>query len=294
MSLSRAVNPRDGQQGTLQFWDFAYALFLHLLLLAAIAIAALWQHRMPVEPLHHIDVMMISAKQLAALERQARHHQHKKHHRHTHHKTAPVHKKAAPPTPLKSKPKAVINPHPKPKPLPKPVAKPKPTLKAKPKPAAKPVVHKSASHKAVAHKTAARNSVTKKPAEPFDPFAPIESSSDVTADTHAATSAKPALADIAGKQLSSSEKEHYIAMMQAAVQTHWKVASSATKSRDPLVKMVLLPSGAVASVEIVESSGNAALDASLIRAIRAAAPFTLPQQQFEYFRENLIRFHLIK
>jgi len=116
----------------------------------------------------------------------------------------------------------------------------------------------------------------------------------VKAVTKKAHTSRPELADLAGKQLSRSEKERYIALMQAAVQRHWKVAMSASNFSDPLVEMKLLPSGDIASLRIIESSGNQALDASLIRAIKAAAPFELPRQQFEFFRLNRIRFHPLK
>ena len=82
--------------------------------------------------------------------------------------------------------------------------------------------------------------------------------------------------------------------MQAAVQQHWKLPVSTANFSNPLVEMRLLPNGEVESVRILESSGNDAIDASLIRAIKAAAPFTLPRQQFEFFRVNRLRFHPTK
>jgi TonB family protein len=58
--------------------------------------------------------------------------------------------------------------------------------------------------------------------------------------------------------------------------------------------MTLKPNGSVQNVRIIESSGNEALDASLIRAIRAASPFSIPREQFEVFRDNKIRFHPLR
>jgi TonB family protein len=58
--------------------------------------------------------------------------------------------------------------------------------------------------------------------------------------------------------------------------------------------MVLRRNGSVANARIVETSGNMALDQTLINAIHAAAPFNIPLQQFEAFRVNQIRFRPLK
>ncbi|PCI41502.1 MAG: hypothetical protein COB41_10570 [Proteobacteria bacterium] len=124
----------------------------------------------------------------------------------------------------------------------------------------------------------------------FDPFAPIESSSNKHRKTPAKP--KPDMANIMGKQLSTQEIDRYIAMMQAAVQSHWKVPGGINeKTPDPLVEMILRRNGQLLSVRILESSGNSTLDQTLIAAIRAAAPFNVPSKQFESFRNNRIRFH---
>ncbi len=124
----------------------------------------------------------------------------------------------------------------------------------------------------------------------FDPFAPIQSSSNKVSKTR--SKPKPDMADIMGKQLSTQEIDRYIAMMQAAVQSHWKVPGGINeKTPDPLVEMILQRNGHLLSVRILESSGNDTLDQTLITAIRAAAPFNIPTEQFESFRNNRIRFH---
>ena len=156
----------------------------------------------------------------------------------------------------------------------KPVAKPKKRLKAKPALKFDPKPVKKEPAKAVE--------------EDFDPFAPMESQSDITTSKKAA---RNDMADIMGKQLSEKELDAYIAMMQQKVQRHWKVPASVDSSiSDPLVEMVLSRNGTVVSATIVESSGNAALDSTLLKAIHTAAPFNIPQQQFEAFRVNQIRF----
>jgi TolA protein len=132
----------------------------------------------------------------------------------------------------------------------------------------------------------------RKPAKaeaPFDPFKPLESKQDTTATTTRSNNSGT-LANMQMQQLSQQEMNRYIAMIQASVERHWKVPVSLGPVKNPLVELRLNPDGSVASIRILESSGNAALDDSLGRAIMAAAPFQLPQKQFEAFRDNRIRF----
>ncbi|MDQ6958856.1 MAG: TonB family protein [Mariprofundaceae bacterium] len=165
--------------------------------------------------------------------------------------------------------------HHKPKIKPKPMIKPKPTpvLKLKPKPVLK--------HKAKLKPKAEDN---------FDPFKPMESTTDV----ESAPVVSPKAAQVFQGQLSKQEVNRYIAMMQAAVLKHWKVSNIGKDVQDPLVEMVLNPDGSVREVRILESSGNVALDASLVRAIKAASPFQVPREQFELFRNNTIRFRPLR
>ena len=265
MSLSRAVRrvPAEDHSADLTKLDLLYAFLLHALILIVVVTLSFWQTQKKEQPLQRIEVMMISAKQLAAIEQQSRR------------KVKPVKKQEA-------KPKAVEKPKPKIKPKLEPVLK----LEEKPKPKAKtePKVVAKVEPKAVA----------KKVEDDFDPFAPIGSSSDRSSSTNKASTSRPDIANIAGQQLSKNEIERYVALMQAAVQEQWKVLASSDRLTDPLVEMVLAPSGAVVSVKVIESSGNDMMDASLIRAIQAAAPFQLPKQQFEYFRNNRLRFRPLK
>jgi len=276
LSQSHAVKLSRSHSADLKSLDLLFALLLHILILTVVGVLAYWQQQHHPEPLKRIEVMMISAQQLAKLEQQSRR------------KAKPVKHKQ-----VKAKPKPKIKPKPKPK---KPVVKPKPkpkkpTVKLKPKPVPKPA---HIAKPKVIKKAVSKKKTIAKVKDDFDPFAPLASTTDRTVSTKKASTSRPELANLMGKQLSSSEKERYIALMQAAVLEHWKLAISSAKFTDPLVEMQLLPNGAVASVKILESSGNNALDASLIRAIKAAAPFELPRQQFEFFRVNRIRFHPLK
>ena len=169
---------------------------------------------------------------------------------------------------------------------PKPAALPRPAPKAGPASMVKPIIKLLP--------------MAKLETDPnYDPFAPMESATDQqrrpsTEAIEIPGSLQPELARTSEKQLSQKEIARYIGRMQAAVEKHWKIPVTVGNVTDPLVEMVLQPSGHIQSMIILESSGSAALNASLIRAIQAAAPFELPREQFEYFRINRIRFHPFK
>lgn len=257
MSPSRFAN-KGADPASLNRLDLLLAVLLHALVIILIAVLTYLKGQHQPEPMQRIDVMMISAKELAEMMQ--------------------PHPKQQPAPKVKVKPK----PKPEPKPIPKPEPKPAPAPKpAPPKPAPKPQP-----------KAAAKQPAKAKPAKAadtsFDPFAPVASSSDTTKP---ARTRSPDMADIAGKQLTASEKEKYTALIQDAVARNWKVAASVKYNKDPVVELRLRPNGEVDSVRIIQSSGNAELDASLERAIRAAAPFQVPPGLgFEYFRDNTITF----
>ncbi len=247
MSLSQHAKHDDNPSADLNRLDLLFAVLLHVLVFTVVSVLAFWQQHHRNEPLKRIEVMMISAKELANMQQQ----------------TQPK----AKPKVRKSKPKAAKV---------KPVVKPKPKLTSRPK------------KKAVARVT-----------DDFDPFAPVSSTTDrksspATRTKKSPKTTQPELADVAGKQLSDKEKDRYIAMVQAAIQEQWKVPASLGDAVDPLVEVRLLSNGEVETISILESSGSSALDASLTRAIRAAAPFQLPARQFEFFRVNRMRFHPLK
>jgi len=240
-------------------WDALFALVAHLCVGIIIIYLAWWQsQRVPEKPvLKHIEVSIISAKELKKW-------QHKKpakakHHIKKHHMTP---KKI---TQVKAKPVPHINRNLAPKPVIHPKAKPRPKKQ---------------------HIT--RKKVHEEPN--FDPFSPAQSHTDAAPRKH--IKKKPNIATLMEQQLSQKEIEQYIHMMQRAVQQHWKVPGGiADNIPDPLVEMTLKPNGNIVRIRILESSGDPTFDQTLIAAIHAAAPFNLPQQQFESFRNNQIRFH---
>ncbi|MDX8376850.1 MAG: TonB family protein [Mariprofundales bacterium] len=199
--------------------------------------------------------------------------------------TAP--KKAPKPNVVKKQKKVM------PKKTVKPVPKPQLKQPNKPKPIKTAVVPEI--------KPKPKPKAQNKPADNYDPFAPLVSNSNVNNSHEPSNNSKKPARQIAStdelqtslrKQLTDAELKRYVVMMQRAVQKHWKVPSGISDAvRDPVVIMDLKRNGHIARVQISSSSGSAALDESLIRAINAAAPFTLPQQQFDIFRSNRIKFH---
>ncbi len=160
-------------------------------------------------------------------------------------------------------------------------SRPKPRPAARPKAKPAPTPPKPARHRKQAEDTN------------FDPFAPLVSkTSPTTARKEAAPNRE--LVEMIGKQITSSELERIIARIQARVQAQWKVPVLRETVRDPLVEMRLSPRGEVTSIRILESSGNRALDDSLVRAIRAAAPFDIPIEHYAFFRVNRLRFHPLR
>lgn len=261
MSLSRTAKLRPGHSGDLGKQDLLFAVLLHVLVFTIVMVLAFWQGHRKQEPLKRIEVMMISAKDLSKLEQQAR-------------------RKPKPVKEVKAKEKT--------KPKVEPQVKPKPKTKLEP-------VLKLAETKTKLKPEPKQKTKTAEKVDPdFDPFAPVASTTDRSESTLKASTSRPDIANIMGQQLSKNELERYIALMQARVQDNWKVPASAGNADDPLVEMELAPTGEVVSVTILESSGNELLDASLIRAIQAASPFEVPRQQFEFFRNNRIRFHPLK
>ncbi|RME86893.1 MAG: TonB C-terminal domain-containing protein [Zetaproteobacteria bacterium] len=119
-------------------------------------------------------------------------------------------------------------------------------------------------------------------------FTPL---AETLAEPEAATDS-PAIAeaDAADAAMSAQEANAWIARIRARIERAWRPPPVVGEVRDPLVALDLNPDGTIARIEILESSGHPALDASLVRAIRAAAPFPLPPRS-QAFLHNRVRFH---
>ncbi len=182
---------------------------------------------------------------------------------------AMMHKPAAK---AKAKPRKTIPA--KPKPAPKPKSRPKPQAVLNPKPAVK------------------KKKVVEEELD-YDPFAPMEAKPKKR--TKKKVQNEQALQEMMKAQITDVEMNKYIAGMQQAVERQWKVPTELMATLDdPLVELKLLPTGAIASVRILESSGSKQLDATLLQAIYAAAPFDIPSQQYALFQTNMIRFHPLR
>ncbi|HKJ88987.1 MAG TPA: energy transducer TonB, partial [Gammaproteobacteria bacterium] len=76
--------------------------------------------------------------------------------------------------------------------------------------------------------------------------------------------------------------------VRAAVQEHWLVPPSLTERKGlrAKVRVSLTPAGELAAPpKIVESNGPGYFDSSVVRAVRKAAPFPMPDGPTRYFQE---------
>ncbi|MDQ6983641.1 MAG: TonB family protein [Ghiorsea sp.] len=175
----------------------------------------------------------------------------------------------------------------------KPAVKPKPVKKAVVQPKPKPKPKKPVKPKPVLNPTPTAKPQKKKVVEEdldYDPFAPMESTSKKRVKKK--VNNQQTLNDMLKKQITDVEMNRYISGMQQAVEQQWKVPTEMLgKLANPLVELKLSLKGDVVQVRILESSGSKQLDATLLQAIYAAAPFDIPSQQYGLFKTNMIRFH---
>ena len=134
----------------------------------------------------------------------------------------------------------------------------------------------------------------KKKAEEIPPETPLVAPLAGAATPAAGPREAPLAARISGGGaagvLSRQEVARYLARMRARIESAWRPPPGPFE-RDPEIELRLFPDGRIRSVRILVSSGNPALDASLVRAVQAAAPFALPPEGYEAFLTNRIRFH---
>ena len=91
------------------------------------------------------------------------------------------------------------------------------------------------------------------------------------------------------------EVERYRALIKQSISNKWRVPLSAKKGQECILKLRLIPSGEVVSVEIVKSSGDTAYDSSVEAAVFKASPLPLPPAEsglFNEFREINVPFRL--
>lgn len=84
----------------------------------------------------------------------------------------------------------------------------------------------------------------------------------------------------------------HIDMIRAQIESAWRYPPAVQKNQQVSVRLTLVPTGEVVQVEVVESSGNRALDRSVEQAVKRASPLPVPQdirvfeQQFRSFTMN--------
>lgn len=140
----------------------------------------------------------------------------------------------------------------------------------------------AAKQKAAAEKQRKADAVAKQKAE-------------AAAKQKAATEAKRKAAEAALQAQMAAEHEQrvsgvvaeYTAYIQAKVNRSWLRPPGVPEGLSCTVKVILIPGGDVANVEIIKSSGNPVFDRSVEAAVFKAAPMPLPPDSglFNYFRD---------
>lgn len=160
-------------------------------------------------------------------------------------------------------------PKPAPKPDPKPQPKPKPEPRPEPKPAPKP----------------------KPEPEPEPRLTPQELAALARAELNETLAAEEAASAAAtADEMTAS----FAALIQQTVVGYWSRPPSARNDMEALLQIQLIPTGEVVSVQVLESSGDAAFDRSAVNAVRKAGAFpelrNLPDREFE---KTFRRFRLL-
>ena len=79
----------------------------------------------------------------------------------------------------------------------------------------------------------------------------------------------------------------YAALIQRVVESEWSRPASARRGMKTTLRIQLLPSGQLISVQILSGSGNEAFDRSAVLAVERAAPFTeLQDMEARLFDKN--------
>ncbi len=85
-----------------------------------------------------------------------------------------------------------------------------------------------------------------------------------------------------------SEISKYKGLIKEKITRNWIFPASYQKGMKCKILVRLIPSGDVVSVRVIESSGNAAFDRSVVMAVNKASPLSVPKSStglFDYFRE---------
>jgi colicin import membrane protein len=91
------------------------------------------------------------------------------------------------------------------------------------------------------------------------------------------------------------EVDRFRALIKQAISNKWRIPVSARKGQECILKLRLIPSGEVVSVEVIKSSGDTIYDRSVEAAVFRASPLPLPPAEsglFNEFREINVPFRL--
>lgn len=106
-------------------------------------------------------------------------------------------------------------------------------------------------------------------------------------------SMEKALADEQQAQKNAAMKDKYSLLIKEKIESNWRFPPSARPDMRVEVRFQMVPTGEVVSVTIVKSSGNEAVDRSVIAAVKRAQPLPVPKDArlFEQeFRSVVIGF----
>jgi len=210
---------------------------------------------------------------------------------------------AQPPQPqVEVPPRPEPTPEPPPKPVPRvappppkveaaPAPKPDIALKKKaeaksePKPETKPEPKKREEDKVALQKKAAEDKARREEREQETQKRAAEQEAAAKAE------AEKAAAERAARAASAREMQKYINGIYGKVWARVAVPSDMQGNPEAVFTVSLLPGGELESAVMTKSSGNAAYDAAIERAIRQAQPFVVPTG--DEFHRNFRRFPMV-
>jgi colicin import membrane protein len=171
------------------------------------------------------------------------------------------------PVPRIEKPQIAIPDKPKPKPKPKPEAKPK----AEVKPKADPTFEKRLKEQMALEQQALDQARQER-------------------ELRELLARKAAETERAAAAAKSKALNEYIARIQAKVKGNWILPQDIQGNPEAVFLVVQLPTGEVLSTRLLKSSGNAAYDGAVERAILKSSPLPLPPTGVPFSRELKLTF----
>jgi len=180
-------------------------------------------------------------------------------------------------------------------PVPKPKPKPKPKPELKPKPVPKPALTATT---VVESEPAPAPTVSAEPAAP-DQTEAASNSAAFDTEQLAAMTLQELESALAGEQpvegdTAASATDAVAAIIQQAVISRWTRPPSARNGMQAILEIALVPTGDVAGVSVLQTSGNNAFDRSAISAVERAGRFPEVQQlEPAVFEREFRRFQLI-